>query len=599
MKSMPPRPTSPQATQSSSGVSLRRLFTPPESHHSNDSRSHHIGRTNSQVSAGTSTNAPSERRKQRRRFRQKSSGSVDHGQTADRHGSFWVGGQPGGARREQNSVWGVGGVFPERREPVPIPEDATPPVEDHAYVSRPTGFVGYPTRPVGPMRMRHLPPPLPPGDDWSGLRSPRANEPSNPLDTASVSLGGPRRNSMPGPLPDLKALQSKNSVHHTRRGAQSPPPSSGSTVYDQQSDHDYEDDRRRGGDGDHEEHEHEGQVGGPMPETGPERRGNYWIYLRWRLREPFAEWLGIMIMILIGIGSSCQTKISDGTYGNYTNLMFAWGYAVTLAIYISGGVSGGHLNPTITICLALFRGFPWRMVPRYILAQIFGAFCGAAILYGNYKVALEDFDPEMKLYGTNASAPLFITMPSEEVGGARQGCLQEVIASAILHVVVLALGDEHNAPPGAGLGAFITGLTIIAIGMSQGWISGYAINPARDLGPRIFLWFMGYGTLVWHHDSWWWLNGAILSTIAGGVLGCLLYDIFIFGGDSSFINFPTSRLREATGVTKLHRMVRAGVSKSNQEDAEKGRTGSEDMAKEWRDSRRASEESHRSSQIPA
>ncbi|EPQ53989.1 aquaporin-like protein [Gloeophyllum trabeum ATCC 11539] len=308
---------------------------------------------------------------------------------------------------------------------------------------------------------------------------------------------------------------------------------------------------------------------------------NRWAYVRWKLREPFAEWLGMLVLILIGIGATCQTKISEGTYGNYTNLMFAWGYAVTLAIYISGGVSGGHINPVITICLAMFRGFPWRMVPRYILAQIFGAFCGAAILYGNYKVALEKYDPEMKLYGTNASAPLFITMPSQEFGDGMVLMIdlyREVIATGILHVVVLALGDENNAPPGAGLGAFITGLTIIALGMSQGWISGYAINPARDLGPRIFLWFMGYGAVVWHHDSWWWLNGAILSTFAGGILGCLLYDVFIFGGDVSFVNFPAWRLREVTGVAGVHRMVKAGVRKRREEEAwesrvEKGGAG--------------------------
>ncbi|KZT22018.1 aquaporin [Neolentinus lepideus HHB14362 ss-1] len=325
-----------------------------------------------------------------------------------------------------------------------------------------------------------------------------------------------------------------------------------------------------------------------MPETAPERSGNYWTYIRWKLREPFAEWLGMLILIIIGIGSSCQTKISQGTYGNYTNLNLAWGFAVTLAIYISGGVSGGHLNPAITICLALFRGFPGRMVPRYIIAQVFGAFCGAAILYGNYKVALEAFDPDMKLYGTNASAPLFITMPSEDCLTADHDMTREVIASGILHVVVLALGDENNAPPGAGLGAFITGLTIMAIGMSQGWISGYAINPARDLCPRIFLWLIGYGDLVWHHDSWWWLNGAIISTISGGILGCLMYDLFVFGGDVSVVNFPGCRLREATGISKLHHMVRAVVSKNKQEDAweskaEKGQSRSKAVAEQWRD----------------
>ncbi|GAA6026956.1 hypothetical protein JCM8097_005993 [Rhodosporidiobolus ruineniae] len=286
---------------------------------------------------------------------------------------------------------------------------------------------------------------------------------------------------------------------------------------------------------------------------------NWWGTARYALREPLAEFLGTMILIIIGIGSDCQTKISENTSGTYQSMNWAWGFGVMTAIYIAGGISGGHTNPSVTIVLALFRGFPWKLVPRYIIAQIAGAFCGALIIYGNYKTAIDEYDPNKLIYateGANASATLFVTAPSQQTGGTVNGFFQEILAGGILTIAVLALGDENNAPPGAGLGAIVLGFVVTAIGMSNGWISGYAINSARDLGPRLALWCVGYGTKLWHHDQWWWLVGAVCGPLVGGIAGALAYDICIFTGPGSPVNYSSRELAEAVGIPKMHNMVR-------------------------------------------
>ncbi|GAA5862165.1 hypothetical protein JCM8547_007761 [Rhodosporidiobolus lusitaniae] len=285
---------------------------------------------------------------------------------------------------------------------------------------------------------------------------------------------------------------------------------------------------------------------------------NWWGTVRFALREPLAEFLGTLALVVIGIGSDCQTKISQNTMGAYQSMNWAWGLGVMTSIYIAGGVSGGHTNPAVTLVLALFRGFPWKMVPRYIFAQIFGAFCGALIIYGNYKRAIQEYDSEKLIYATttsNASATLFITAPATQIGNTVEGFCQEVLASGILTIAVLALGDENNAPPGAGLGAIVLGFVVVAIGMSNGWISGYAINIARDLGPRLALWCLGYGIKLWHHDDWWWLAGAICGPVVGSIAGALAYDICIFTGPGSPVNYSTAEIINASGYPKMHNMV--------------------------------------------
>ncbi|GAA5835411.1 hypothetical protein JCM9279_004533 [Rhodotorula babjevae] len=297
------------------------------------------------------------------------------------------------------------------------------------------------------------------------------------------------------------------------------------------------------------------------PEDLPVR--NWWGTVRYALREPLAEFLGTLVLVCIGVGADCQTKISQETMGAYQSMNWSWGFGVMIALYIAGGISGGHTNPAVTVTLAIFRGFPWKMVPRYIVAQVLGAFCGALIIYGNYRRAIREYDSFKLIQPTdysNASAPLFITAPSSGVSSTLEGFCQEILAGGILSIAVLALGDENNAPPGAGLGAIVLGFVVVAIGMSNGWISGYAINPARDLGPRLALWTLGYGIKLWHHDHWWWLIGPILGPLVGSLAGALAYDLCIFTGPGSPVNFTGHEVADAMGLYSVHNMVWIALS---------------------------------------
>ncbi|GAA5863873.1 hypothetical protein JCM1840_005798 [Sporobolomyces johnsonii] len=290
---------------------------------------------------------------------------------------------------------------------------------------------------------------------------------------------------------------------------------------------------------------------------GPPVR-NWWGTVRFALREPLAEFLGTLVLVVIGIGSNCQSKISQFTMGDNSTVHWSWGFAVMTSLYIAGGISGGHNNPSVTIALAVFRGFPWKMVPRYIFAQILGSFVGALMIYGNYRAAIHDYDPNKLIQATttsNASATLFVTAPGSPSGTTAQGFGQEILASGILSIAVLSLGDENNAPPGAGLGAIVLGFVVTAIGMSNGWVSGYAINPARDFGPRLALWCVGYGLELWTHNDWWWIVGPICGTLVGALGGCFAYDLCIFTGPGSPVNYSAYELAGSVGLPKMHNMV--------------------------------------------
>ena len=202
--------------------------------------------------------------------------------------------------------------------------------------------------------------------------------------------------------------------------------------------------------------------------------------------ELIAEFLGTFVLILFGSGVVAMVVLFPSNnsaavvHGGFTNITLGWGLAVTMGIYVSGKVSGGHLNPAVTLTLAVFRGFPWRKVLPFFFAQTAGAFLAAALVYWNYLPAFHQADPALeKTAGVFTTFPAFPAWP-------QAGFLDQVIGTALLLLLVLAITDELNMPPGANLAPAMIGLVVVAIGMSFGGMHGYAINPARDFGPRLF-----------------------------------------------------------------------------------------------------------------
>jgi len=238
--------------------------------------------------------------------------------------------------------------------------------------------------------------------------------------------------------------------------------------------------------------------------------------------ELIAEFLGTMVLILFGDGVVAMTVLfgsgvpGEIVKGGYTNVTLGWGLAVTMGIYVAGRLSGAHINPAVTLALAAFRDFPWKKVLPYWVAQTAGAFAGAAIVYLNYRPAFLQFDPALeKTAGVFATFPAFPAAPMA-------GLFDQVLGTALLLMLILAIVDERNHPV-ANLGPILIGLVVVAIGISFGAMHGYAINPARDLGPRLFTVMAGFRNNGMTDGSGiFWVP--IVGPLIGGLLGAVVFD---------------------------------------------------------------------------
>ena len=173
--------------------------------------------------------------------------------------------------------------------------------------------------------------------------------------------------------------------------------------------------------------------------------------LRGTSREAAAEFLGTFILIVFGVGVVAQAVLSRNTAGSYLAINLGWGLAVMLGVYASAGVSGAHLNPAVTIALAVHRGFPWKKVAPYALAQTAGAFVAAAVVYLTYVEALARFDGGIRqVTGAQGTAGIWATYPQPFLS-LMGGVIDQVVGTALLVGVILAITDPKNSPPPAGL----------------------------------------------------------------------------------------------------------------------------------------------------
>jgi glycerol uptake facilitator protein len=239
--------------------------------------------------------------------------------------------------------------------------------------------------------------------------------------------------------------------------------------------------------------------------------------------ELAAEFAGTLILILFGVGVVAQ--VVAGKIGNHDSIAWAWGLGVVLGVYVAARISGAHLNPAVTLALAVFRGFAWRKVAPYALAQTLGAFVAALLVRWNYSEVIAAVDPGH----TIASQGIFSTLPGNGALPVHEwGALRDqIIGTAILLFLILAITDLRNSSPGANLAPFIIGLIVVAIGFAWGTDAGYAINPARDFGPRLASYLTGYGS-AWrdqYGNFYFWVP--IIGPLIGGVLGAGLYDLLV------------------------------------------------------------------------
>jgi glycerol uptake facilitator protein len=272
------------------------------------------------------------------------------------------------------------------------------------------------------------------------------------------------------------------------------------------------------------------------------------------LGECIAEFFGTMVLILFGDGCVATfalfTKLGPGgaatPFANtWTVIIFGWGLAVMLGIYVAGAISGAHINPAVTLALAVRGKLPWNKVLPYWAAQVLGAFIAAAILYFVYQGAIVNALGGAALNSTNISqvGGVFYTSPKPFVGVFGAFC-DEFVGTALLIGLIFAITDGRNQPVQANLNPLIIGFLIVAIGASFGLNTGYAINPARDFGPRLWMALAGGGLGALNEYTW----IPIVAPLLGGVAGAFIYD------------YTIGRVIEAKGLMKSGDAVTTGES---------------------------------------
>lgn len=237
--------------------------------------------------------------------------------------------------------------------------------------------------------------------------------------------------------------------------------------------------------------------------------------------ELLAEFLGTLVLIALGDGVVAMVVLfgkdipGEIVHGGYTNITLGWGLAVLMGICVAGRVSGAHLNPAVTLSLAIFRDFEWRKVLPYIASQTAGAFVGAALVYVNYLPAFQKFDPEL-----SKTASVFATAPTFP-DAWMHGLLDQVVGTALLIGLILAISEPKNPFVPTWLQPILVALVVIAIGISWGGMHGYAINPARDFGPRLFTLAAGFRNTGFEDATF---LVPIVGPFVGGLVGALVYD---------------------------------------------------------------------------
>ncbi len=227
-----------------------------------------------------------------------------------------------------------------------------------------------------------------------------------------------------------------------------------------------------------------------------------------------AEFFGTMLLILLGNGvvAGVVLKGTKSENAGWLAIVVGWGLAVTLAIYAVGGISGSHLNPAVTLALAVNGDFPWSDVTGYIIAQLGGAFTGAVLVWITY-------GPHWQLTGdAHLKRAVFCTSPA--VSNRFFNLISEVVGTAVLILVLLLLGKDEFTQ---GLKPMVVGLLIVSIGLSLGGLTGFAINPARDLGPRIAHFILpihGKGTSDWGYA---WVP--VVGPILGSMIAVYVYNL--------------------------------------------------------------------------
>jgi glycerol uptake facilitator protein len=271
------------------------------------------------------------------------------------------------------------------------------------------------------------------------------------------------------------------------------------------------------------------------------------------LKIEFAgEVLGTFLLVFFGCGSIC-TAVTTGALVGVFQVAMVWGLGIATAIYLTGGLSGAHLNPAVTITLAVFRRFPARKIVPYIAAQMLGAFLASAVLFLVFAQAIGVYESAHEIVrggpGSEASAMVFGEYFPNPGGRPLNDALRaimspgrafdtEAIGTGVLLLVILGVTDPRNRSFPKAFTAPAIGLTVTLLICLFGPLTMACFNPARDLGPRIFSSLAGWGAIPFTVNGAGWLTVYCLAPILGGLAGGMVYQLFLA---ASFAHYPAEK----------------------------------------------------------
>ncbi|RXJ74392.1 aquaporin [Veronia nyctiphanis] len=269
--------------------------------------------------------------------------------------------------------------------------------------------------------------------------------------------------------------------------------------------------------------------------------------------ECLAEFIGTGLLIFFGVGSVAALVLTGADFGQW-EISIIWGFAVSIAIYCTGAISGAHINPAVTIALTMFHGFEKNKVAPYIISQVLGAFCSAALVYALYSSLFVNYELVNGIARNSkealATAGIFSTYPHSALTFSGAFAVEFVI-TAVLMFAILALGDEKNGESRGAIIPLLIGILIAIIGGSLGPLTGFAMNPARDFGPKLFAYLAGWDYALTGAKDIPYFIVPILAPIAGACFGGWLYPKLISA------HLPSEEMTEETNTNNTSESARA------------------------------------------
>ncbi|XP_039558238.1 aquaporin-10 [Passer montanus] len=286
------------------------------------------------------------------------------------------------------------------------------------------------------------------------------------------------------------------------------------------------------------------------------------------VRECLAEVLATFVMMTITLGSAAQKIAFFETKGNLITSYVGGALGVMAGIYTAGGISGAHMNPAFSLAMCLIGQFPWWKFPIFVVVQIVGSFISAAAVYVLYYDAIwHHSNGTLTVSGPHETASIFATYPADFVSVAN-GFLDQVIGTGVLIVVVMGIMDPRNKPVPKGLDPVVVALLVLSIECSMGANCGCPLNPARDIGPRLFTYLAGWGPEVFSRgNGWWWVP--LVAPLLGATVGTYLYQLFVA------FHYPaedSKDLAEQGSIVLVNTTIGADIGTSPKEKDSAGET---------------------------